>query len=377
MKYAICACEGNMKMKVQKIKTKEEVSDLTWNKIREILKERQISQTKLRDMCMKKGYKISQPDISKLFSGKLSLTLYHVVAFSAVLNVSIDSMINDKNQYQRFQTQGERFIRDPSDTAFNGYMGTFYTTFCSTSPFEENRIVRGKIHFRPSADNDICETFFELDTGEKINSRSIIKYYHGQMIVSKMGVAYCILANDKIGEISMIEFKHRIFLVNQVESRLGLVLTTTAGGKRNPIVHQILLSRSFIDDKELYRVVPYLKMENSNQCLIKKDELHYLDNKGVNLDKLKVMADTDEYMLIDQRILPMINRHLSRSQIAEIKGRLKAISYNGYCSVLDEEDDDAVFDILRDIIYNNENHSEEETDTMAYKEKNKNKGSES
>lgn len=366
-----------MKMKVQKIKTKEEVSDLTWNKIREILKERQISQTKLRDMCMKKGYKISQPDISKLFSGKLSLTLYHVVAFSAVLNVSIDSMINDKNQYQRFQTQGEQFIRDPSDTAFNGYMGTFYTTFCSTSPFEENRIVRGKIHFRPSADNDICETFFELDTGEKINSRSIIKYYHGQMIVSKMGVAYCILANDKIGEISMIEFKHRIFLVNQVESRLGLVLTTTAGGKRNPIVHQILLSRSFIDDKELYRVVPYLKMENSNQCLIKKDELHYLDNKGVNLDKLKVMADTDEYMLIDQRILPMINRHLSRSQIAEIKGRLKAISYNGYCSVLDEEDDDAVFDILRDIIYNNENHSEEETDTMAYKEKNKNKGSES
>ena len=29
------------------------------------------------------------------------------------------------------------------------------------------------------------------------------------------------------------------------------------------------------------------------------------------------------------------------------------------------------------IIYNNENHSEEETDTMAYKEENENKGSES
>lgn len=364
-------------MTVQKMKTKEEVSDLTWKRIRGILEERHISQTKLRDMCRKQGYKISQPDISKLFSGKLSLTLYHLVAFSAVLNISIDSMVNDRNQYQRFQTQGEMFVRNPSDTVFNGYLGTFHTIFYSTSPFEEKRIMRGKIHFRPSADNDICETVFELDTGEKVNNRSVIKYYHGQMIISRMGVAYCILANDKIGEISMIEFKHRIFLVNQVESRLGLVLTTMAGGKRNPVVHQILLSRSFIDDTNLCRVTPYLKMQNENQCLIKKNELYGLDDKDINLEKLQAMADTDEYMLIDQRVLPMINRQLSRSQIAEIKGRFKKISYNGYRSMLDEEEDDAVFDILRDIIYNNPNHSEEEADAMTYKEENKNKGSES
>lgn len=377
MQMCICICKRSIRMDVQKIRTKEEVSESTWEKIREILEERNISQIQLRDMCVKQGYKISQPDISKLFSGKKALTLYHLAAFSAVLNVSIDSLVNDRNQYQRFQTQGEMFIRNPSDTAFNGYLGTFHTIFCSTSPFGENQIMRGQIHFRPSADKDICETIFELDTGEKSNCRSIIKYYHGQMIVSRMGVAYCILANDKIGEISMIEFKHRFFSISQVECWRGLALTTMAGGKRNPVVHQILLSRSFIEDNDLRRVMPFLKIENADQSLIKKDAMNCLVNDEVSLAKVKAMADTDEYMLIDQKILPMINRQLSRSQIAEVRGKLKANSYNGYRSILNEEDDDAIFDILRDIMNNHPDHSKEKADLIAYKKENENKGSES
>ena len=150
-----------------------------------------------------------------------------------------------------------------------------------------------------------------------------------------------------------------------------------AGGKRNPVVHQILLSRSFIEDNDLHRVTPFLKIENADQSLIKKDAISCLVNDEVNLAKVKAMADTDEYMLIDQKILPMINRQLSRSQIAEVRGKLKAISYNGYRSILNEEDDDAIFDILRDIMYNHPDHSKEKTDLIAYKKENENKGSES
>lgn len=355
-------------MSTQKSKTKEEISGFAWERIRKILEERHISQVKLRNMCLKKGYRISQPDISKLYSGKISLSLYQLVAFSEVLDISIDYLVNGRSQYGRFQTRGERFIRNPSDDAFKGYLGTFHTVFCSTSPFEENRIVRGKIHFRLSKDKDICETVFELDAGEKNNGKPIIKYYYGQLIISRMGVAYCILANDKIGEIGMIEFRHRDFLINQVESRLGLALTTTAGGKRDPVIHQILLSRYYIRDSELHRITPYLKLEDKDQCLIKKKNvMDCFEECNIEISKLEATSDTEEYMLIDQKILPMINRRLSRSQIAEIEGMLKAMSYSGYHNTIDEEADDAVFDILRTMIYkqNQQNHSSEESDTKA------------
>ena len=210
------------------------------------------------------------------------------------------------------------------------------------------------MHFRLSKGQDICEAVFELDTGEKNNGKSIIKLYQGQLIISKMGVAYCILANDKIGEISMIEFRHRGFLINQVESRLGLVLTTAAGGKRDPVIHQILLSRYYIKNDELHRIKPFLKLEDKDQCLIKKEYvMSCLRDCKVEASKLEAISDTEEYMLIDQKILPMINRNLSRSQIAEIKGILKSKSYSGYHNTLEEDADDAVFDILRTMRYKN------------------------
>ena len=341
-------------MSEQEIKTKEEISNFAWEKIKGILEKRHISQVKFTSMCLEQGYKISQPEISKLYSGKIPLSLYQLVAFSEVLDISADYLINDRSQYRRFQTQGEKFIRNPSDDAFKGYLGTFYTIFCSTSPFEEDRIIRGKMHFRLSKGQDICEAVFELDTGEKNNGKSIIKLYQGQLIISKMGVAYCILANDKIGEISMIEFRHRGFLINQVESRLGLVLTTAAGGKRDPVIHQILLSRYYIKNDELHRIKPFLKLEDKDQCLIKKEYvMSCLRDCKVEASKLEAISDTEEYMLIDQKILPMINRNLSRSQIAEIKGILKSKSYSGYHNTLEEDADDAVFDILRTMRYKN------------------------
>ena len=338
------------RMQTQKVKTKSELSHLIWKRVEKILKDRHISQVQLRDMCIQQGYKITQPEISKLFTGKTPLTLYQLVAFSAALNVSIEYLIDNKSIYRRFHTEGDAFIKNPFDEAFNGYLGFFYTIFCSTSHFDDNKIIRGRLHFSPSEDQTICEAIYEIDTGE-IDKRMqpIVKIYRGQLIISKMGVAYCILANDKIGEISMIEFRHRSFLVKQVECRMGLALTTTAGNKREPVVHRMLLSRHAIPDDQLHKMIPYLKLMQED-FLIKRDSLNiFAENKAdsIDLEKLQVSSNVEEYMHIDTRIIPVINKKLNRIQIAEILGIFKSISTDGYCNVLQEEDDDAVFNLVR------------------------------
>lgn len=334
--------------------SKIELSHLIWKRVEKILKDRHISQVELRDMCLQQGYKITQPEISKLFTGKIPLTLYQLVAFSAALNVSVEYLINNKSVYQRFNIEGDSFIKNPFDRAFNGYLGPFYTIFCSTSHFDDNKIVRGELRFSPSEDKTICEAIYEIDTGEvDIHSKPVVKLYRGQLIISKLGVAYCVLTNDKIGEISMIEFRHRSFLVKQVECRMGLVLTTSSGNKRDPVVHRMLLSRHKIQDDQLYKIIPFLKLMQDD-CLITKNSLNIIaENKPdlIDFEKLEITSSIEEYLHIDTRIIPVVNKKLNRSQIAEIMGIFKSISPDRYCNVLQEEDDDEVFDLLRYLSY--------------------------
>lgn len=62
---------------------------------------------------------------------------------------------------------GKIFITDPKDEAYNGYLGTYFAIFRSTSPFEEKWLSR-KITISPSGDTDsFCKVSFELDTGER------------------------------------------------------------------------------------------------------------------------------------------------------------------------------------------------------------------
>lgn len=336
--------------KEQKIWTKTELSTAVWNRVERILKERGISQVQLRDMCLQRGYKISQPEISKLFAGKVSVSLYQAIAFSEILNISMDYLIKGANQHRRFIVEGDMFIKEPSNDAFKGFLGSFHSVFYSTSPFEEGKILRGLMQFIPSEDGSICEAMFALDTGEKdTNEQFCVKYYRGQFLISKLGVAYCILANEKMGEVSMVEFRHRSFFIKEVECLMGLALTTTTGGKRYPTVHRMLLSRHKIPDDKLNQVMPYLKLTRENEFIIRKKDIEMLSSEleMFDYDKIKSTIDSDEYLIFDQRMLPFMNKKLSRPQIAEIIGTLKNLSYESYSNVLSEADDDILFDRLR------------------------------
>lgn len=78
--------KDNMK-EIKTVKTKQEVSEKIWNRIKSILKEREISQLQLGKICMEHGYSVSQSEISRLHTGKVPLTLYQLIAFAEVLEI--------------------------------------------------------------------------------------------------------------------------------------------------------------------------------------------------------------------------------------------------------------------------------------------------
>lgn len=336
--------------KNRNVKTKAEISGEVWNRIKAVLDERGISQAAFQRMCEARGYKISQPELSRLFAGKLQLNLYQLIAFSDVLGISADYFINEENVFRKLHVVGHSFITDPYNEAFEGYLGSYHTIFCSTSPFENNRVLRGKITFNPSERGDICEALFRLNTGEKdLKGNPIMKCYQGQLIISsRMGVAYCVLSNEKIGELNMIEFRHRSFLVKQAECRLGLVLTVAAGETKKPVCHKMFLSRMRLPEESLHKFVPFLKQE-SEEVYIRKKELLMLEQDEypeLKLEDLLNRCDSDEYIMVDEKTLRK-GRRLSRVEVAELLSVLKEISSSSFLVSLDEEDDSRTYSLLR------------------------------
>lgn len=320
--------------------------------IREILKKKNISQIELKKKCERLGYSVSQPEISKLLAGKTPITVYQLAAFSKALNISLDQLLYGKLDENVFCFSGnKKFLTNPLNEAYNGYMGTFYVLLRTTSPFENNWLF-GKLIFSASDDPEpICRAEFQLDTGaiDKKGGKTI-KCYKGQLIISSMlGSGYCILMNPDIGEILFIEFRHRNFLVRQMECRLGLMVSSSSGEAKIPVVQKILLSRvPFSNEEELEKVVPYLKFVQE-EIIISKDQYDIVRRKykQYNIPVLKDYLNSPFY-LINEEMVRAENRKINRFEIAKVLSALRENAEAPWLYNLTEREDSLVYCIMQE-----------------------------
>ena len=132
-------------------------------KLKKEIEARNLTQTKLREMCREFGHDISQSELSRLYSGKTTLTLYQLVALSAALGVSASRLLEPESDLDNSAVKGKGFIIDSADDMFEPYLGSFYVVLHSTSSFQ-----------------DRC-------------------------ISQRLNVAYCFLLNEHFGECSVKE----------------------------------------------------------------------------------------------------------------------------------------------------------------------------
>lgn len=141
----------------------------------------------------------------------------------------------------------------------------------------------------------------------------------------------------------VIAFQHRDFFIKQMECRLGLALTVSAGESRYPAVERILISRFPLSDEKAKEVIPLLKLEPMQETLIGKRDLiasGYGDLCGES-------DDADEYLSINESIIRRRNRWSSAREQAMIMAEIKRFSVADYVTLLTEKEDNCAYEILR------------------------------
>ncbi len=236
-------------------------------RIKEEMNRQNIKQCQLVARCAEIGMSVSQSDISKICSGKKSLSAYQLASISKVLGLPMDylSWGEDKLREDFCDTHNSETLIDgnKSNKEMDYYAGEFHIYYLSTADGED-KILHGVLYVKEQ------EGFYclqlDLNTGIKdINNQFIIKTYCGRILAStSLGAAYFIVKNEKIGEVCMICIRHRIYNTKQAECRMGLSLTVSAGDSKVPTVHRVLLVRQPLSNQVLENICPFMRMAGND-----------------------------------------------------------------------------------------------------------------
>lgn len=243
--------------------------------ISRIMSVKEITQERLRELCLQGGCAISQSTISNAKNGKCNLTLANLVAIAYALEVNITDLLavprrspetTFRKEDVNSNLETDVFQRNPNSIYLQGYLGQYHVLFYKTSG-PEDELVRGTLYFQESDDKKTCMAIlnFPLGNSEDDFESRAEKIYKGELVVSHpMRAAYCCLTNADVGEMCMLIFQH-IFTSNSLVSTImAAAVTTASGANRRPTVHRICLSRNPVDDSMLEYVKGQLLMNTAD-----------------------------------------------------------------------------------------------------------------
>lgn len=266
-----------MTNKNSKIDSKKAYFQLIANRIKYVMDELDLKQTDVLAIASDKGFSLKQSTLSKMLSSDCSnMALTNIVDIANSLELNLNELLSYDNTTKitipkniTFNTENESLlIRRADNIQMRGYINSFYTYFFPTKSSDQ-RILKGNLRFYPSSDNSMCLAQFSFKTGKfDENNIPIEKNYDGHLILSPtMSVAYCILKNEKIGEISFLLFKYIPIIYEKLICRVALVLTSSAGDHRMPTVHRMIFTDKELDDTSIRLLQGQLYL-NESEILI-------------------------------------------------------------------------------------------------------------
>lgn len=164
----------------------------------------------------------------------------------------------------------DKLITDPSDSGFQGYLGSYYAYFTPT--FSDGKgVLQGELTLTPAGGS--VRAHFELITTQPDGDGDFArKKYDGTFIYSNaVSCCYCILSSKEISEMCFLMFKHFKINHQQLECAVAVAMTASAGGsERSPTIHRMLLSREAIREEDLKELIPLLRL-NSSELVISEE----------------------------------------------------------------------------------------------------------
>lgn len=274
------------------------------------LQDKKITQKDLLSWCKESGINISQPSLSKIFSGEKKPNLVELTAISKVVGKPIDYFVWGDEYKEDFCDIHDSAILHNSGEELNIYKGDFHVYFLSTAVCED-KILHGILHVKEEHGLFCLELDIHTGVKDGEGKRNIKKYTGRILSCSGPGVAYLIFKSESIGEISMICLRHRNYTtMQQVECRVGLALTMSAGEKKEPVAHRCLLVRNELDGDEIEKLRPWLYMI-SDEIRIQRDKWEKLigtlkeryPDHEMEIRKVEQYAMPKEYVEFDAGVL--------------------------------------------------------------------------
>lgn len=334
--------------------SRKDISEATVSRIMDIMAVRKITQSQLVQMCCQEGFDISQPEVSKILSGKTKPTVYFLVALSRVLHVSAEELLGGDRQEPLLQLKSRNFAVAPGmDEEYRNILGDYYIYYETTDPYDD-KIVSGRISFCKAT--DFCEARLCIYTGEYQDGKELVKDYIGQLVISpKMRAAYCCLCSQQLGELCFFVFRYRNFAVREMTCRLGIAVTMSSGELKLPTAHKLLLTRERLGIDMMESIIPYLRFQ-TEEIRITPEELCDIAEKypeyKKHLEELLQIVRRKEELIIREADIRATDRKLSQVQVAQIKALLTRNSDALRNVNLDEGEDSQVFYLLMKLLLN-------------------------
>ena len=314
----------------------------------------------LKQLDLSEKSNISQSTLSKLLKGEMKLTLQHIIKICKALDIEPKYLLSaDENlAYDNLgQSNGngiidETFlddkilIRDTRHPAFKGYKDNEFYFYCFSTISSEAELLEGTLKFSAADDYKFCQATLSLYTGQvDKDGNKITKNYSGELIISlTMGACYCFLINSTIGEICLINFKHTFLFNQELECRVGAIVSTSSGGNRLPIMQRILVSKqklnvNDINDPDYVFIRGQLNLNDSLLYISKDlfDDLRTDKDRKYNLEYLKDFFDdcdnymeTHSYNVIDESKIreSTVSSDLKIQGISALRRYSTALKYN-------------------------------------------------
>jgi transcriptional regulator with XRE-family HTH domain len=250
-----------------------------------------LNQEEIAGRCKKVGLNMTQGMISKILNYKdnpgkkkpPAISLAHAAGICNALNIPLDAVLSIKGQTFESSLQesiGNKnsFVINPNDEEFGCYIGKFICYYHSTLAKyvnTENAFLRAELTFSPDEEKQICGAEFLLETN---TPNKKVEKYTGQLVISKLQHAcYCILTNNELGEIIMLNFDHnRQRAGEKLPCIVAAVLTTSEGTEKRPTSQRMFIGSEDVKamfKKDDFKIFMAQMLLNRADILIKKDDL--------------------------------------------------------------------------------------------------------
>lgn len=237
------------------------------------LKKRKIKQIQLIRLCREAGVAISQPDISKLYSGKKALNMHQFAVICKVLKMPMETFVWTDSERRRedFCSLSHSSMLHDAGRELAYYAGKYYFYYLSTASGED-KILKGELLIEEKGGFYVSNLILDTGAADRQGTKIFKKYVGRILVSSSLGAAYLIFKNEAIGEICTVCFRHRKYSVKSLECRVGLALTMSAGEEKVPTAHRCLLLYEEISEDQIDELRPWLNLIHDN-ISIEKDTL--------------------------------------------------------------------------------------------------------